>query len=82
MCFYNSLPYFQIPLQKLVKKIKDQNTLRPSRRAIDEIITFNKVYRSNFNKDIDLSKSLKKSFIEDPLTSFKPPFCRLFGVSN
>ena len=64
MCFYNSLPYFRLPLQKLVKKIKDQNTLRPSRRAIDEIITFNKVYRSNFNKDINFSKSLKQSFIE------------------
>ena len=63
-CFYNSIPYFDLPLQKLVKKIKDQNTLRPSRRAIDEIINFNKVYRSNFNKDIDLSNSLKKSFIE------------------
>lgn len=64
MCFYDSLPYFKLPLQKLVKKIKDQNTLRPSRRAIDEIITFNRVYRSNFNKDIYLSESLKKSFIK------------------
>ncbi len=64
MCFYSSLPYFRLPLQKLVEKIKDQNTLRPSRSAIDEIITFNKVYRSNFNKDIDLYNSLKKSFKE------------------
>jgi len=62
--FYRSLPKFGRPLQNLLKKIKDQNTLRPSSRAIDEIIKFNKVYRTNFHKDICVSTSLKDSFIK------------------
>ena len=64
MCFYNSLPYFQLPLQKLLKKIKDQNTLRPSRRAIDEIINFNKVYRSSFNEDINFKMTVEHGIKE------------------
>jgi len=60
--FYKSIPKFGRPLQKLVKRIKDQNTLRPSKRAIDEIIIFNKVYRSNIEKGISFSTNLKNSF--------------------
>ena len=60
--FYQCIPNFERSLQKLVKKVKDKNTLRPSKSAINEIITFNKLYRSNFDKKIDFSINLKNSF--------------------
>ena len=59
--FYAALPNFNPTLQKLLKKVKDKNTLRPSRSSIKEIIIFNKLYRSNIDKKIDISSNLENS---------------------
>ena len=59
--FYKSIPNFQPNMQKLLKNKKDQNTLRPTKSAIDQIILFNS-YRSNIDKKIRISSDLKNSF--------------------
>ena len=60
--FYKNIPNFNSPLRKLVKRIKNKNSLRPSKSAIDEIIIFNKLFRSKFDEKIDANSKLQKAF--------------------
>lgn len=60
--FYSLIPIKNFSIYELINDIRNKNTLRPSKKAIEDILKFNKDYRNNVQKQEKFTSQLNDAF--------------------